>query len=90
MTDVATQTQRLTLDIVGLTAFSHDFQQVQRIADDLSGAAGDSTKATDRLLWAVNAFGQSLAEVRGSSGPGRRDGGGGRRHGQEGVGCSQI
>jgi hypothetical protein len=37
--------------------------QVQRIADDLSGAAGDSTQATDRLLWAVNAFGESLAEV---------------------------
>lgn len=64
LTDVATQTQRLTLDIVGLTAFSHDFQQVQRIADDLSGAAGDSMKATDRLLWAVNAFGEALAEVR--------------------------
>mgnify|MGYP001806755597 CR=1 FL=1 len=29
LTDVATQTQRLTLDIVGLTAFSHDFKQVQ-------------------------------------------------------------
>lgn len=28
-TDIATQTQRLTLDIVGLTAFSHDFKQVQ-------------------------------------------------------------
>lgn len=39
----------------------------QRIADDLSGAANDSTKATDRLLWAVNAFGESLAEV-GSTG----------------------
>ncbi|KAF6262648.1 cytochrome P450 [Scenedesmus sp. NREL 46B-D3] len=63
LTDVATQTQRLTLDVVGLTAFSHDFKQVQRIADDLSGAAGDSTQATDRLLWAVNAFGESLAEV---------------------------
>lgn len=35
----------------------------QRIADDLSGSANDSTKATDRLLWAVNAFGESLAEV---------------------------
>ncbi|WIA42697.1 hypothetical protein OEZ86_008649 [Tetradesmus obliquus] len=63
LTDVATQTQRLTLDVVGLTAFSHDFKQVQRIADDLSGAAGDSTQATDRLLWAVNTFGESLAEV---------------------------
>lgn len=29
MTDVANETQRLTLDIVGLTAFSHDFKQVQ-------------------------------------------------------------
>jgi hypothetical protein len=37
---------------------------LQRIADDLSGAANDATKATDRLLWAVNAFGQSLAEVK--------------------------
>eukprot|EP00878_Enallax_costatus_P019160 GHUV01020204.1.p1 GENE.GHUV01020204.1~~GHUV01020204.1.p1 ORF type:complete len:498 (+),score=145.15 GHUV01020204.1:378-1871(+) len=63
MTDIATQTQRLTLDIVGLTAFSHDFRQVQRIEDDLSGAANDSTKATDRLLWAVNSFGEVLAEV---------------------------
>lgn len=26
--DVALHTQRLTLDVVGLTAFSHDFQQV--------------------------------------------------------------
>eukprot|EP00775_Hariotina_reticulata_P002129 gene2129-2448_t len=63
LTDVATQTQRLTLDIVGLTAFSHDFKQTQRIADDLQGCAGDTTKATDRLLWAVNAFGEVLAEV---------------------------
>jgi hypothetical protein len=28
LTDIATQTQRLTLDVVGLTAFSHDFKQV--------------------------------------------------------------
>ena len=28
-TDVSLQTQRLTLDIVGLTAFSHNFQQVR-------------------------------------------------------------
>jgi hypothetical protein len=44
VTDVATQTQRLTLDVVGLTAFSHDFRQTQRVADDLAGAAGDATK----------------------------------------------
>lgn len=36
---------------------------LQRVADDLGGAARDSTKATDRLLWAVNTFGESLAEV---------------------------
>lgn len=63
LTDVATQAQRLTLDVVGLTAFSHDFRQTARIADDLAGRAGDATQATDRLLWAVNTFGESLAEV---------------------------
>lgn len=31
-TDVAIQTQRLTLDCVGLTAFSHDFGEVDAIA----------------------------------------------------------
>ena len=30
--NVAVQTQRLTLDVVGLTAFSHDFQQCAQIA----------------------------------------------------------
>jgi hypothetical protein len=39
-------------------------KQVRRIANDLCGSAGDTTQATDRLLWAVNAFGQVLAEVR--------------------------
>lgn len=38
--------------------------QVQRISDDLTGAADDSSQATDRLLWAVNTFGEALAEVR--------------------------
>ena len=28
-TDMAVQTQRLTLDIVGLVAFSHDFRQAE-------------------------------------------------------------
>lgn len=27
------------------------------------GTANDSTKATDRLLWAVNSFGEVLAQV---------------------------
>lgn len=34
MADVATQSQRLTLDIVGLTAFSYDFGMVARAAQD--------------------------------------------------------
>jgi len=63
LTDIATQTQRLTLDVVGLTAFSHDFRQVHRIGGDLSGAAGDASQAPDRLLWAVNTFGEVLAQV---------------------------
>ncbi|KXZ42915.1 hypothetical protein GPECTOR_111g248 [Gonium pectorale] len=63
VTDVATQTQRLTLDIVGLVAFSHDFKQVEQVRRDLRGAAGDSTQLTDRVLWAVNTFGEVLAQV---------------------------
>lgn len=31
VTDVSLQTQRLTLDVVGLVAFSHDFQETQQI-----------------------------------------------------------
>lgn len=62
VTDVATQTQRLTLDVVGLVAFSHDFQQVQQVKRDLQGAA-DSSVLHDRVLWAVNTFGEVLAQV---------------------------
>ncbi|GLI63266.1 hypothetical protein VaNZ11_006170 [Volvox africanus] len=62
-TDVATQTQRLTLDIVGLVAFSHDFRQVERVRRDIIGSAGDSRVLQDRLLWAVNTFGEVLAEI---------------------------
>lgn len=62
-TNVAVQTQRLTLDIVGLTAFSHDFGECDAIARDISGSAPPSASDQDRLLWAVNAFGQVLSEV---------------------------
>lgn len=102
-TDVAVQAQRLTLDVVGLTAFSHDFGQTDVIARwagwgragriwravacwprlrcsrvawaaddtgeavwlarrDLAGAAPPSASDQDRLLWAVNAFGQVRGE----------------------------
>eukprot|EP00887_Chlorella_sp_A99_P004562 scaffold84.g4562.t1 len=63
LTNVAVQTQRLTLDVVGLTAFSHNFQQCDQIARDLEGTAVPAASDQDRLLWAVNAFGQVLAEV---------------------------
>lgn len=62
-TNVAVQTQRLTLDVVGLTAFSHDFGECQAIARDVGGRAQPSESDQDRLLWAVNAFGQVLGEV---------------------------
>ncbi|GIL57873.1 hypothetical protein Vafri_13130 [Volvox africanus] len=62
-TDVATQTQRLTLDIVGLVAFSHDFRQVEQVRRDIIGSAGDSRLLQDRVLWAVNTFGEVLAEI---------------------------
>ncbi|PRW33565.1 cytochrome P450 [Chlorella sorokiniana] len=62
-TNVAIQTQRLTLDCVGLTAFSHDFGEVEAIARDVRGGAPPSASDQDRLLWAVNAFGQILGEV---------------------------
>ncbi|GIL78304.1 hypothetical protein Vretifemale_7752 [Volvox reticuliferus] len=63
ITDVATQTQRLTLDIVGLVAFSHDFRQVEQVRRDIIGSAGDSRLLQDRVLWAVNTFGEVLAEI---------------------------
>eukprot|EP00884_Botryococcus_braunii_P015417 jgi/Botrbrau1/2559/Bobra.0079s0045.1 len=62
-TDVAVQTQRLTLDVVGLVAFSHDFEQTERIRRDMAGRASDTAENSDRLLWAVNTFGEVLAEV---------------------------
>ncbi|KAL4419812.1 hypothetical protein ABPG75_006910 [Micractinium tetrahymenae] len=62
-TNVAVQTQRLTLDVVGLTAFSHNFGECGAIARDINGSAPPSASDQDRLLWAVNAFGQVLSEV---------------------------
>ncbi|KAG2435417.1 hypothetical protein HYH02_011918 [Chlamydomonas schloesseri] len=67
-TDVAVQAQRLTLDVVGLVAFSHDFACVEQVRRDLAGAApgaGGRSAAVlqDRVLWAVNTFGEVLAQV---------------------------
>lgn len=47
-TDVALQMQRVTLDIVGLVAFSHDFRQTARAIDELRGASGEPSEASDR------------------------------------------
>ncbi|KAG2490073.1 hypothetical protein HYH03_011538 [Edaphochlamys debaryana] len=63
VTDVANQTQRLTLDVVGLVAFSHDFRQVEQARRDLAGAASDPALLQDRVLWAVNTFGEVLAQI---------------------------
>lgn len=62
-TDIANQMQRLSLDIIGDVAFSHDFGEIQRINIDLQGGANDLNHETDRLLIAVNDFGEILAEV---------------------------
>lgn len=59
VTDVALQTQRLTLDVVGLTAFSHDFGQTAQISRE----HGRQAEKEDSLLWAVNTFGRILAQV---------------------------
>ncbi|GLC47259.1 hypothetical protein PLESTB_001835900 [Pleodorina starrii] len=63
VTDVAVHSQRLTLDIVGLVAFSHDFRQVEQVSRDLGGSAADPRLLPDRVLWAVNTFGQVLADI---------------------------
>jgi len=62
--DVATQMQRLTLDIVGEVAFSYDFKQAQRIESELQGAtAAQQEQANDALLHAVNEFGEVMSQV---------------------------
>lgn len=62
-TDISNQTQRLALDIIGDMAFSHDFRETERIERDLKGLANDKSLETDRLLHAVNVFGDILGEV---------------------------
>ena len=58
--DAALQMQRLTLDIIGKVAFSHDFRQVAASGRELRGEAAEAESA---LLSAVNRFGEALAEV---------------------------
>ena len=55
--DMALQTQRMTLDIVGLTAFSYDFQMLDRAARDplvstiTSGGVGSGGGACSHLVF---------------------------------------
>lgn len=61
--DVATDMQRLTLDIVGAVAFSHDFRQVDLVrtthlrgcAAPADAAASNAPAPSDRLLENINA-----------------------------------
>jgi hypothetical protein len=56
--DVAVQMQRLTLDIVGMVAFSHNFGQVDAM-QKLGATAGENEIPTDRILHDIN-----VAQVR--------------------------
>lgn len=62
VTDLANQMQRLALDIIGDVAFSYDFKETEQIKRDLAGQA-NSDEETDRLLWAVNTFGDVIAKM---------------------------
>jgi hypothetical protein len=69
VTDVALQTQRLTLDIVGLTAFSHDFGQVRAACWVVGGGA--AWKGVQGVVRACRkAFQENAAVGIGSAGCG--------------------
>mmetsp|Transcript_33372 Transcript_33372/g.86576 ORF Transcript_33372/g.86576 Transcript_33372/m.86576 type:complete len:592 (+) Transcript_33372:398-2173(+) len=61
--DMALQMQRLTLDIIGEVAFSYDFQQVDQIESELKAAGARPGRGQDKLLDAVNRFGEVMADV---------------------------
>eukprot|EP00898_Chlorokybus_atmophyticus_P004687 jgi/Chlat1/5219/Chrsp33S05189 len=53
-TDVSVQMQRLTLDVVGQVAFSHDFGQIDRMHRELVGVVERADAERDKLLNAIN------------------------------------
>lgn len=57
-TDVAVQMQRLTLDVVGQVAFSHNFGQIEAM-ERIGAKAGENQIPTDRILHDIN-----VAQVR--------------------------
>lgn len=60
--DVAVQMQRLTLDIVGMVAFSHNFGQVDAM-QKLGATAGENEIPTDRILHDINVAQDSMGKV---------------------------
>ncbi|QDZ17484.1 cytochrome P450 [Chloropicon primus] len=58
--DLPLHMQRLTLDIIGSVAFSHDFGQVAECGREMRG---EKSERPSTLVQAVNHFGEALAEV---------------------------
>lgn len=63
VTDVTLFTQRLSLDIIGDVAFSHDFRESEKTRKDIQNIKIDYTEDTDDLVKAVNIFGDVLADM---------------------------
>lgn len=61
-TDVAVQMQRLTLDVVGLVAFSHNFGQIDAM-EKLGAVAGENEMPTDRILHDINTAQDQMGKV---------------------------
>eukprot|EP00210_Caulerpa_lentillifera_P007260 g6946.t1 len=63
VTDITLVTQRLSLDIIGDVAFSHDFRESEKIRKDIQNIEIDYSEDTDDLVKAVNIFGDVLADM---------------------------
>jgi len=62
--DVAVATQRMTLDIIGQVAFSHDFGQLAFHESEVCGTqATAEQRANSALVDAVNSFGEELGNI---------------------------
>jgi len=61
-TDVAVQMQRLTLDIVGMVAFSHDFGQLDAMAR-LGACASENKIPTDRIMHNINTLQDKMGKI---------------------------
>jgi len=61
-TDVAVQMQRLTLDVVGQVAFSHNFGQIEAM-ERIGAKAGENQIPTDRILHDINVAQDMMGKV---------------------------